>query len=400
MTAKDNNWELISRGSEEIIGEKELRKKLSEGKQLRVKFGADPTAPDLHLGHTVVMQKLRTFQYLGHKVIFLIGDFTAMIGDPSGRTSERPMLSPDEIEASVKGYKDQIGKVLDIQDPQKIEIVRNSDWLKPLGAEGIIRLATHYTVARMLERNDFEKRYKSGNPITITEFLYPLLQGYDSVELKADIELGGTDQKFNLLMGRELQKDYGQEPQAILTMPLLEGTDGVKKMSKSYGNHIGIDEDPEEIFGKIMSVSDEMMFRYYELLTTEDLDMVKQMHPMEAKKKLGKIIVDKYHGPEKADHAETIFIGKFSTNKGPVREVLELDEDMKLRKIIEWADGQYYNENLSGNAIKTLIKSGSVKVDGEKITDISYGLKLGRNEVIIEYGKKKHSFILKNVEKT
>ena len=396
MTSKDNKWELISRGSEEIIGEKEFRKKLSEGKRLRVKFGADPTAPDLHLGHTVVMQKLRAFQDQGHKVIFIIGDFTAMIGDPSGRTSERPMLTKEEIEESVKGYKEQIFKVL---DKDNIEIVRNSDWLKPLGAEGLIRLATHYTVARMLERNDFEQRYKSGNPITITEFLYPLLQGYDSVEVRADIELGGTDQKFNLLMGRELQKDYGQEPQAILTMPLLEVTDGVKKMSKSYGNHIGIDEDPEEIFGKIMSVSDEMMYRYYELLTTEDLDAVKQMHPMEAKKKLGKIIVTKYHNPDRADYAQTKFEEKFSIKNYVATANISVNENAKLRELVKQAGDLHFNENLSGNAVKTLIKSGSVKIDGEKITDISYELKYGNGTVTIEYGKKKNTFTVENVEK-
>ncbi|MFH1416623.1 MAG: tyrosine--tRNA ligase [Elusimicrobiota bacterium] len=392
----EKDWEEIARGSEEIIGAGELRKKLVGGKKLRVKFGADPTAPDLHLGHTVVMEKLRVFQKQGHKILFLIGDFTALIGDPSGRTSERPVLTKEEIEESVKGYEEQIFKVL---GRDNIEIVRNSEWLEPLGAEGIIRLATHYTVARMLERNDFEKRYKEGNPISITEFLYPLLQGYDSVHLKSDIEIGGTDQKFNLLMGRDLQKDWGQEPQAILTMPLLEGTDGVKKMSKSYGNHIGIDEDPEQIFGKIMSISDDMMYRYYELLTMEDVGEIRAMHPMEAKKKLGEVIIKKYYSEQTAKYERKRFEDKFSKDKPMITAVHQLKANMKLKDIIKWEGSLHFDEKLSGNAIKTLIKSGSVKVDGEKITDISCELKVGKGSVKIEYGKKKHTFTVKNVEK-
>ncbi|MFC2061126.1 tyrosine--tRNA ligase [Elusimicrobiota bacterium] len=373
-------WEIITRGSEEVIGEKELREKLLEGKKLNVKLGVDPTAPDLHLGHTVVIEKLRQFQELGHKIIFIIGDFTAMIGDPSGRTAERPILSTEEIEESIKGYEEQVFKIL---KKENLEIVRNSKWLSPLGAEGIIKLTTHYTVARMLERNDFEQRYKSGNPISITEFIYPLLQGYDSVEIKADIEIGGTDQKFNLLMGRELQRDYGQQQQAILTMPLLEGTDGVKKMSKSYGNHIGIDEPANEIFGKVMSISDEMMYRYYTLLTSADVKEVKNMHPMEAKKALALEITAKYHNNEAAAKAKEGFEKVFSGGEDP--------EDMKTytlkgeERLVDVICESGILESRS--EIKRHINQGAVTFNKEKISDKNYTFTPGA-EGVLKVGKR------------
>ena len=260
--------EVIRRGAEEVILEEDLRRKLARGKPLRVKAGFDPTAPDLHLGHTVLLNKMRQFQDLGHHVMFLIGDFTGMIGDPSGRNATRPPLTPEQIAANAETYKAQVFKVL---DADKTEILFNSTWCSQLGAAGMVKLAAKHTVARMLERDDFAKRFAEQRPISIHEFLYPLMQGYDSVAMKADVELGGTDQKFNLLVGRELQKDYGQEPQVIITMPLLEGLDGVNKMSKSLGNYVGINESPDEMFGKLMSVSDELMWRYLELLSFEPM---------------------------------------------------------------------------------------------------------------------------------
>jgi tyrosyl-tRNA synthetase len=373
-------WDIISRGTEEIIGEEILKKKILDGKKLRVKFGADPTAPDLHLGHTVVMEKLRAFQELGHKIIFIIGDFTAMIGDPSGRTTERPMLTKEEIENSVKGYQKQIFKIL---DKDKTEIVRNSKWLSRLGAEGLIRLSTQYTVARMLERNDFSERYKNGNPITITEFIYPLLQGYDSVEIESDIEIGGTDQKFNLLVGRDLQKDKGQSQQGILTMPLLEGTDGVKKMSKSYNNHIGIDEAPGEMFGKIMSISDELMYRYYNLLTLANIKEIKQQHPMDAKKALAVELITKYHSENSALKAKAEFEKVFSQGEMPEdMTVYALSAEERLVDLI-------CNNNLLGSKgeAKRLIKQGGVTLDGEKITDINYMITPGI-EAVLRVGKR------------
>src|SRR5688572_31961939 len=271
MSAIGQAIQTIRRGADELIVEEELAKKLASGRKLRVKLGLDPTAPDLHLGHTVVINKLRDFQQLGHQVQFLIGDFTGMIGDPTGKNQTRPPLTREEIEKNAQSYRDQAFKIL---DPDKTEILFNSKWSDPLGAEGIIRLASRYTVARLLERDDFSKRYKGGQPIALHELLYPLMQGYDSVAMKADVELGGTDQKFNLLVGRELQKQFGQEPQCIITMPLLEGTDGVEKMSKSLGNYIGIAEPAAEIFGKIMRISDELMWRYIELLSFASLDTI------------------------------------------------------------------------------------------------------------------------------
>ncbi|MFV0350120.1 MAG: tyrosine--tRNA ligase, partial [Halodesulfovibrio sp.] len=298
----DKQLEIIQRGCAELINVEELRKKLQRGKPLRVKMGFDPTAPDLHLGHCVAIHKLRHFQELGHTVIFLIGDFTGMIGDPSGRSETRPPLTREDVLRNAETYKEQVFKIL---DPEKTEVRFNSEWMDKFDAADFIRLASRYTVARMLERDDFEKRYKSNTPISVHEFLYPLIQGYDSVALKADIELGGTDQKFNLLMGRHLQAQEGQESQCIMTMPILEGLDGVKKMSKSYGNYIGVNDEPADMFGKVMSVSDELMWRYYELISRKSLEEIAELkqgvesgtlHPKIAKEQLAMDIVGQYHG--------------------------------------------------------------------------------------------------------
>src|SRR5512135_1756898 len=313
MDALDTQLELIKRGAVDILSESELITKLKRGRPLRVKAGFDPTAPDLHLGHTVLIQKMKQFQDLGHEVIFLIGDFTGMIGDPTGKSETRKQLTREEVAMNAETYKDQIFKIL---DPKKTIIDFNHRWMENMDAVAMIGLAGKYTVARMLEREDFKQRYQKQQSISIHEFLYPLIQGYDSVELKADVELGGTDQRFNLLMGRDLQREYGQEAQVVLTMPLLEGIDGVQKMSKSLGNYIGINEAPEEIFGKIMSVSDTLMWRYYELLTDAGLDQIQslraqvesgKLHPMEAKKALGSELVARFHGRAKAESARHYF---------------------------------------------------------------------------------------------
>ncbi|HMA79882.1 MAG TPA: tyrosine--tRNA ligase, partial [Candidatus Binatia bacterium] len=313
MDVIDTQLELIKRGAVDILSESELVTKLKRGKPLRIKAGFDPTAPDLHLGHTVLIQKMKQFQDLGHEVIFLIGDFTGMIGDPTGKSETRKQLTREEVAKNAETYKDQIFKIL---DPKKTIIDFNHRWMENMDAVAMIGLAGKYTVARMLEREDFKQRYQKQQSISIHEFLYPLIQGYDSVELKADVELGGTDQRFNLLMGRDLQREYGQEAQVVLTMPLLEGIDGVQKMSKSLGNYIGINEAPEEIFGKIMSVSDTLMWRYYELLTDAGLDQIQslraqvesgKLHPMEAKKALGSELVARFHGRAKAESARHYF---------------------------------------------------------------------------------------------
>ncbi|MBI4746435.1 MAG: tyrosine--tRNA ligase, partial [Deltaproteobacteria bacterium] len=301
--------EVIKRGSVEVISEDELVKKLNKGKPLLIKAGFDPTAPDLHLGHTVLIHKLRQFQELGHKVVFLIGDFTGMIGDPTGKSETRISLTRDDVIKNAETYKEQVFKIL---DPENTEVRFNSEWMDRMTASDMINLAAKYNVARMLEREDFHKRYRSGQSISIHEFMYPLIQGYDSVALKADVEIGGTDQKFNLLVGRELQRDYGLEPQVVLTMPLLEGTDGVNKMSKSLGNYIGITEPPKEIFGKVMSITDELMFCYYELLShisTQDFNTLKDgvkngtIHPRDAKVTLAKEMVARFHGRDAAEQA-------------------------------------------------------------------------------------------------
>src|SRR5262245_20735524 len=317
MTLIDHAIQTIRRGSHELIAEEELRKKLASGRKLRVKLGLGPTAPDLHLGHTVVINKLRDFQQLGHQVQFLIGDFTGMIGDPTGKNQTRPPLTREEIKQNARTYQEQVFKIL---DPDKTQILFNSEWSDKLGAEGMIKLAAQYTVARLLERDDFAKRMKNNQPIAVHELLYPLMQGYDSVAMKADVELGGTDQKFNLLVGRELQRAYGQEPQCILTMPLLEGLDGKEKMSKSLGNYVGIAEPPQEMFGKLMSISDELMWRYIDLLSFASQSEVKKWkdeHPRDVKVRFAKEIVARFHSKAAADAAEADFDSRFRRGETP-----------------------------------------------------------------------------------
>ncbi|MFA5113982.1 MAG: tyrosine--tRNA ligase [Candidatus Margulisiibacteriota bacterium] len=309
-----SDLELIKRGASELIPEEELSAKLQKGRPLKIKWGADPSAPDIHLGHTVILNKLRQFQDLGHEVIFIIGDFTARIGDPTGKSETRKPLTEEEVAKNAKTYQDQVFRIL---DPQKTKVVYNSHWLKKLTIEDTIRLAGKYTVARMLERDDFMNRFEKERPISIHEFLYPLIQGYDSVEVKADVEVGGTDQKFNMLVGRELQREFNEEPQVILTLPLLEGTDGVQKMSKSLGNYIGITEPPAQIFGKTMSISDPLMHRYYELLTDKPLAEVKALHPKEAKKQLARILVARFYSEREALAAEAEFENVFKSGGKP-----------------------------------------------------------------------------------
>ena len=364
----------IKRGAEEILVEEELIAKLKEGRPLRIKLGMDPTAPDIHLGHTVILNKLRTFQDLGHEVILLIGDFTALVGDPSGKNATRPPLSEEAIHENAKTYADQAFKIL---DPAKTRIEYNSTWLKELGATGMIKLAAKQTVARMLERDDFKKRYSGGQSIAIHEFLYPLLQGYDSVALKADVELGGTDQKFNLLMGRELQKDAGMPTQCVLMMPLLVGLDGVKKMSKSANNYIGVHDAPNEMFGKIMSISDELMWSYYELLSTRplaDIDGFKAgiaagtLNPRDVKIWLAKEIIARYHDEAAAEAAHNDFIQRFSKNAIP--------DEMPEVSLTAPADGIAVGNLLKeAGLVETtsealrMIKQNAVKRDGEVISD-------------------------------
>jgi len=368
MNEVERQLALIARGAVEIISTKELGDKLAESlkdrRPLRVKAGFDPTAPDLHLGHTVLIHKLKHFQDLGHEVVFLIGDFTGMIGDPTGVSETRKPLTKEEVRQNAKTYERQIYKIL---DPERTIIDFNSRWMNRMTAEQLIHLSAHYSMARMLERDDFQKRYRDQKPISIHEFLYPLIQGYDSVALEADVELGGTDQKFNLLVGRELQRAYGQSPQVVLTMPLLEGTDGVRKMSKSLGNYIALEDPPEEMFGKLMSISDTLMWRYYELLTTEDLDSVKAMHPMEAKLNLASTIVARYHSPSAAADARAEFRQKFSEREFPVesaeRTVLSA-EPMPLVAVITKA-----GLAPSKTEARRLIAQGGVELDGEKVTD-------------------------------
>ncbi|MBI5400432.1 tyrosine--tRNA ligase [Candidatus Saganbacteria bacterium] len=326
----DEQLKIIKRGIVELLPEKELAAKLAKGRPLRVKFGADPSAPDIHLGHTVILNKLRQFQDLGHEVIFIIGDFTALIGDPTGKSETRKPLSREEIKSNARTYQQQAFKIL---DKSRTEIVFNSDWLSKLKIEEVVNLAAKQTVARMLERDDFSKRYKEGRPISIHEFLYPLFQGYDSVYLKSDIEVGGTDQKFNMLVGRELQREFKVEPQVILTLSLLEGTDGVQKMSKSLGNYIGITEGAGQIFGKVMSISDELMLRYYELLTDKELETIKLLHPKEAKSQLAKILTARFYGEEFARKAADDFAAVFSQGQRPFDIELKYLSTGQLRAV-------------------------------------------------------------------
>ena len=377
----------IRRGTNEIISEEELKKKLSSGKKLRIKLGVDPTAPDLHLGHSVIINKLKVFQDLGHQIVFLIGDFTARIGDPSGRSATRPMMTEEQIMKNIKTYQDQVFKIL---DREKTEVVFNSKWLNALGIEGLLKLASKHTVAQMLVRDDFEKRFKADIPISIVEFMYPLLQAYDSVALQADVELGGNDQKFNLLLGRDMQRDAGQEPQVVITMPLLVGTDGVKKMSKSYNNYIALNDKPQDMFGKLMSISDELMMFYYELLTQENLDEIKQMHPKEAKMKLGSIIVERYWGKEAAETAKSEF-NKIFANKDLPTEIEEYKCDKDKIKLSELL---FVSKMVSSkNEARRLIEQGGAKVDNEKVTsDTEIEIK---NGMILQAGKRKFKKIVK-----
>lgn len=385
---------IIKRGIVELITEEDLVEKLKKGKSLRIKAGFDPTAPNLHLGHTVLLQKLKQFQDLGHQVIFLIGDFTARIGDPSGRNETRPALSEKEIQANVKTYEEQVFKIL---SRNKTQVVYNSAWMSKLTAADLIQLASRQTVARMLERNDFEKRYKKQEPISIHEFLYPLLQGHDSVELHADVELGGTDQKFNLLMGREIQRDSGQEPQVILTLPLLIGTDGAQKMGKSFGNTIGIAESPKEIFGKVMSLSDRLMWSYYELLSEKTLeeieDLKKQVetggvHPKQAKVNLGKEITARFHGAAKSEEAAVEFENVFSKKILP-SEMPSYTFKGGLFLVDALAQCGGFK---SKSHIRQLIIQGAVKVDDQKITDIHHHLQ-GPGEYVVRAGARWHNKI-------
>jgi tyrosyl-tRNA synthetase len=371
--------DLIRRGAVEVIQpaelEAKLRRALTEGRPLRVKAGFDPTAPDLHLGHTVLIHKLKHFQDLGHQVIFLIGDFTGMIGDPTGVSETRRALTKEQVLENAKTYQRQIFKIL---DPAKTLVEFNSRWMGEMTAEGLIQLAAHYRVARMMERDDFHKRFQEQKPISVHEFLYPLVQGYDSVMLKADVELGGTDQKFNLLVGRELQRDYGQESQVVITMPLLEGTDGVKKMSKSVGNYIALEDKPGEMFGKVMSISDVLMYRYYELLTTEDLGYAKSLHPMEAKQTLAELIVARYHGTDAGKQARAEFQQKFQAKEFPDEPDNRVDlkpEDMSERDVVEGSSIKLAKLIAktglisSGSEARRLIIQGGIEVDGIKETN-------------------------------
>ena len=380
---------LLSRGAVEILPKGGLEKKLKqardEGRPLRVKAGFDPTAPDLHLGHTVLLEKLRQFQVCGHQVVFLIGDFTGMIGDPTGKNETRPPLTHEEVLVNAETYKEQVFNIL---DPARTEVRFNSEWLNQLTAADLIRIAAKATVARMLERDDFEKRYKGGQPIAIHEFLYPLIQGYDSVALDADVELGGNDQKFNLLMGRQLQEAYGKPPQVILTMPLLEGLDGVNKMSKSLGNYVGVAEAPNEQFGKLMSISDELMLRYYELLTDADMDEVRAMHPMEAKKRLAAMIVDRFHGAGTGERARQAFEAQFSRG--------QLPEDIPEAEMAAEDGGLWIARALTGAGLTAsngeairLIRQGALSIDGERVTDKDMKLAPG-GPYLIKLGKRKY----------
>jgi tyrosyl-tRNA synthetase len=387
MLSPEEQLSIIKRGTVEIIEEEELLKKLKEGRPLRVKAGFDPTAPDLHLGHTVLLQKLRQFQQLGHEVYFVIGDFTAMIGDPTGRSETRPPLSREEVLENAKTYEHQVFKIL---DPEKTNIVFNSTWLSGLGTDGIIKLAGKYTVARMLERDDFSKRFREGVPIYIHEFIYPLLQGYDSVFLKADVELGGTDQKFNLLVGRDLQRAFGQEPQVCITLPLLVGLDGVRKMSKSYQNYIAIQEEPESMFGKIMSISDDLMWEYYTLLTDyteEEIENFKKnLHPMEAKKKLAHYIVERFHGKEQADKALEFFVKTFSQREFPEdAPIIEVPYGLKRR-----AYELLFELGIEGskNSARRVVEGGGLRINGTKVEDPNQEIEI-KEELRLQVGKKR-----------
>jgi tyrosyl-tRNA synthetase len=383
--------ERLERGTATIIPRDELLAKLEEGRPLRVKLGVDPTAPDIHLGHTVALTKLRQFQDLGHQAVLIIGDFTALVGDPSGRSATRPQLTRAAIEAAAETYQQQMFKIL---DRDRTEVRWNGEWLAPMRFEDVIRLGARSTVARMLERDDFAGRYRDGAPIGIHEFLYPLMQAYDSVEIRADAELGGTDQTFNILLGRQLQKDSGQPPQVAVILPLLEGTDGTAKMSKSLGNYIGVAEPPAEIFGKVMSISDERMLRYYELLTSEDVTALRaalaggSVHPMEMKKRLGELLVARFHGADAASAARQGFEQRFQQH--------HLDADGLDEVTVTPADGRLWLPGLlhaaklvkSNSEARRLLKQRAVRIDGETVEGEDYACSGGR-QLVVEVGKRR-----------
>jgi len=384
----------LSRGVEEILPDGGLKAKLGKNRPLVIKAGFDPTAPDLHIGHTVLLNKMRQFQEFGHEVVFLIGDFTGMIGDPSGKNATRPPLSAEDIEANAATYEAQVFKIL---DRERTRVEFNSRWMSELGSAGMIRLAARHTVARMLERDDFSKRYAGGQPISIHEFLYPLVQGYDSVALEADVELGGTDQKFNLLVGRQLQQDYGQEPQLVMTTPLLEGLDGVQKMSKSLGNYVGITDAPEDMFGKLMSISDELMWRYFELLSFRGLDDIAGlrrkvedgMNPRDAKFELAREIVARFHDAAAAERAQQAFVAQFQKGAVP-DEIPEFTLDAKdgLLGVAHLLKGAGLVSSTS-EAFR-MIKQGAVRIDGERIEDRGLEIKAGSTHVF-QVGRRRYA---------
>ncbi len=368
----------LARGTTEIISLADLEAKLKEGRPLVIKAGFDPTAPDIHLGHTVLLRKMKQFQDLGHDIVFLIGDFTAQVGDPTGRNELRKKMSMQDIEKNAATYKAQVFKIL---DPKKTRVVFNSHWLNKLTPQDLLELSAHSTVAQMLARSDFKKRFESGKEISLLEFIYPLLQGYDSVHLKADVELGGNDQKFNLLMGRQLQEAYGQKPQVVLMTPLLEGTDGVNKMSKSLGNTIGINDEPNDIFGKVMSISDELMMRYYEILTEVNLEEVKKLHPKEAKLQLAQLIVDMFHPVDEGAKARAHFENTFSQHQIPENiPEFKIESGQKLVDILVLTQMV-----ASRNEARRLIKEKAVTHEGETVNDENWPLVLG----VLKIGKRR-----------
>ena len=390
--------EILKRGVEEIIPKSGLEDKLSKNKILVIKAGFDPTAPDLHLGHTVLINKLKQFQDLGHKVVFLIGDFTGMIGDPSGVSETRPILTLEQLKQNSKTYQEQIFKIL---EKKKTKIEFNSKWFKKMSSSDLINLSSKMTVARMLERDDFSKRYKNNKPISIHEFIYPLVQGYDSYELKADVELGGTDQKFNLLVGRDIQKSFGMEEQIIMTMPILEGTDGIRKMSKSLNNYIGLRDKPDVMFGKLMSISDNLMWRYFDLLSfksSSEINKIKEqtskgLNPMEAKKVLSLEIVSRFHGEEKALEAKEEFINRFSKGKNPseIKKVEYIFKNKSISIIDLLSDDNLGSDKLckSKSEAKRMLSQGAVKIDGKKVLDLTYQIK-NPSENTYQVGKLKY----------
>jgi tyrosyl-tRNA synthetase len=396
MTDVTSALELILRGTDEVLPKEALIKKLQKSRPLKIKAGFDPTAPDLHIGHTVLVNKLRQFQDLGHEVMFLIGDFTAMIGDPTGKSATRPPLTRDEVLENAKTYEHQVFKIL---DPEKTTVLFNSSWMGAMSAAELVQLAAKHTVARMLERDDFSKRYAAGQPIAIHEFLYPLIQGYDSVALRADVELGGTDQKFNMLVGRELQKHYGQPPQVVMTLPILEGLDGVQKMSKSLGNYIGIHEPPDEMFGKIMSLSDELMWRYFTLLSFEAestiqawrREVAEGANPRDIKFRLARELVARFHDQTDAAKAQENFIARFQ--KG------QLPEDMPERTLQSASGSMAISVALkeadltkTTSEARRMLQQGAVRLDGERVTDVDLALAAGASHVV-QVGKRRFARI-------